>query len=120
MHVPEHLASIPVPFGKDSNLAAFACHAQLEPATSTSISTPVEEFVEEFPLCFCLHFSFSSFLLKLLFNSAKRSILCLLLFFKLEFLKFTLFSFNFPVYFASYELFKKKFKGREKFEIKTK
>ncbi|KAL0594450.1 Protein GVQW1 [Plecturocebus cupreus] len=40
----EHLASKPVTFGKDSNLAAFACHAQLEPATSTSISAPVEEF----------------------------------------------------------------------------
>lgn len=60
-------------------------------------------------LCSCLHFPFSSFVPKLLFNSAKGSISRLLLFFfKLEsFFKFTLFSFNFLVYFASYELLSK-------------
>lgn len=103
-HFPEHLATTPVTFGKDSSLAALACHEH--PAGSQHIhQRPGGEFVEEFPLC--LHSSFSSFLLKLLFNSAKGWIFCLLFFFKLEFFKFTLFSFNFLVYFASYELLSK-------------
>lgn len=70
-------------------------------------ASPVEGFEEEFPLRSSLHFPFSSFLLKLLFNSAKRINLMFacFFFFKLEFffnLHFLVF--GFVVYFAGYEL----------------
>lgn len=41
VHSPEHLASVPVTFGEDGDLAAFACHEQQELAASVSISVPV-------------------------------------------------------------------------------
>lgn len=68
VHSPEHLASVPVTFGEDGDLAAFACHEQQELAASVH-QRPGGDSVEEFPLR--LHVSFSSFFLKLLFNSAK-------------------------------------------------
>lgn len=43
VHSPEHLASVPVTFGKDSDLAAFACHEQRELAASMSIGVPVRD-----------------------------------------------------------------------------
>lgn len=76
--------------------------------------------MEEFPLCFCLHLFFpSSFLLRLLFNSAKESIL-FAFFLNLNFFKFSLFSLNsLVVYFASYELLSK-IQRSGKVEIKMK
>lgn len=66
-----------------------ACTWSQQPARLAA--SPVEGFEEEFPLRSSLHFAFSSFLLKLLFNDAKGSTYTCLGFFFFSFFKLEFF-----------------------------
>lgn len=103
---PEHPASTPVTFGKDGSLAASACPEQPRPAGGQHIhQRPGGEPVEEFPLY--LHSSFLPFSQSFYLTMQKDESYVCFFFLNLNFFKFTLFSFNFLVYFASYELLSK-------------
>lgn len=114
VHFPEHPASTPVTFWQGQSLATSVCPEPLE-WQQRSPQRPGGELVEE-----SSPFLSAFLFLKLLFNSAKGSIFCLLLFF----LNLNFFNLHFLVLIFLYILLAMSFLSQiqrlEKFEIKTK